>query len=52
MGIGSKTLLQASYQVGYLCKNKPHTITEELIKPRKLETAKNVPGLSPTCAGK
>jgi hypothetical protein len=39
-----KTLLQASYQVGYLCKKKPHTLSEELIKPRALEIAKNVLG--------
>ena len=41
-----KTLLQASYQAGYLCerKKKPHKIAVELIKPRALEIEKNVLG--------
>jgi hypothetical protein len=38
-----KPLLQASYQVGYLCEKKnPHTIAEKLIKLGALEIAKNV----------
>ncbi|CAM4485325.1 unnamed protein product [Lepidochelys kempii] len=41
-----KPLLQASYQVAYLCakKKKPHTIAEELVKPCALEMAKIVLG--------
>lgn len=39
-----KPLLEASYQVAYLCakRKKPHTIAEELIKPCALIIAKTV----------
>jgi len=41
-----KPLLQASYQVAFLCakKKKPHTVAEELVKPCALEMAKTVLG--------
>ena len=39
-------MLQASYQVAFLCakKKKPHTVAEELVKPCALEMAKTVLG--------
>ena len=41
-----KPLLHASYQVVFLCakKNKPHTIAEELVKPRAIKMAKTLLG--------
>ncbi|CAM5079369.1 unnamed protein product [Natator depressus] len=41
-----KPLLQACYQVAYLCpkEKKPHTAAEELVKPYALEMAKIVLG--------